>query len=298
MTNKERIFIVGGTGNIGSRAVRNLIAKDIPVTLYARNPEKVNALFSGNELVKTLQGDYNDLSPLKEGLKNHSRLFLLIGDFNKFSETKKTIATYAYEAGVKQIVDISSLNASFPWRSNFIGNAHRSAEEAMLNISNRGYLVALRPGRFMSNLVVFEVPHNDVVASSTEPDIPEGWISPNDIGDVAAVILTEDIEKHKDAVYELNGDVVTPAQRTDIFSRVVGRPFTYKKISVAERYNIFTSLGHASHDVAFAVCTSSATIDSLLPAVTDGMEILLGRKPETLEKYIFDNKDHFKQVNK
>ena len=298
MANKERVFIVGGTGNVGSRTVRNLIAKDIPVTLYARNPEKVNALFSGNELVKTLQGDYNDLSPLKEGLKNHSRLFLLISDFNKFSQTKETIATYAYEAGVKQIVDISSAYASFAWRSNFIGHVHRSAEEAMLNIPNRGYLVALRPGRLMSNLVVFEIPHNGVVASSTEPDVSEGWISPNDIGDVAAVVLSEDIEKHKDAVYELNGDVVTPAQRTDIFTRAVGRPFIYKKISVAERYNILTSLGHISHHVAFAVCTSLATTDSLLPVVTDGMEILLGRKPETLEKYIFDNKDHFKQVNK
>ncbi|KAG0939821.1 hypothetical protein G6F31_015245 [Rhizopus arrhizus] len=253
MTNNERVFIVGGTGNVGSRVVRNLIAKNIPVTLYARSPEKVNALFSGNELVKTLQGDYNDLSPLKEGLKGHTRLFLLISDFSKFSQLKETIATYAYEAGVKQIVDISSLTVSFPWRSNFIGNNHRLGEEVILNIPNRGYLVALRPGRFMSNLMVFEVPHDDVIASSTDADVPEGWISPNDIGDVAAVILTEDIEKHKDAVYELNGDSVTPAQRTDIFSRAVGRPFTFKKISAAEKYNMLINFGHMPHHMAFAI---------------------------------------------
>ncbi|KAG1373555.1 hypothetical protein G6F61_010083 [Rhizopus arrhizus] len=253
MTNNERVFIVGGTGNIGSRTVRNLIAKNIPVTLYARSPEKVNTLFSGNELVKTLQGDYNDLSPLKEGLKGHTRLFLLISDFSKFSQLKETIATYAYEAGVKQIVDISSLTVSFPWRSNFIGNNHRLGEEVILNIPNRGYLVALRPGRFMSNLMVFEVPHDNVIASSTDADVPEGWISPNDIGDVAAVILTEDIEKHKDAVYELNGDSVTPAQRTDIFSRAVGRPFTFKKISAAEKYNMLINFGHMPHHMAFAI---------------------------------------------
>ncbi|KAG1294060.1 hypothetical protein G6F66_005550 [Rhizopus arrhizus] len=145
MTNNERVFIVGGTGNVGSRVVRNLIAKNIPVTLYARSPEKVNALFSGNELVKTLQGDYDDLSPLKEGLKGHIRLFLLINDYTKFSQLKETIATYAYEAGVKQIVDISSLSVSFPWRSNMNGNMHRLGEEAILNIPNRGYVVALRP---------------------------------------------------------------------------------------------------------------------------------------------------------
>jgi uncharacterized protein YbjT (DUF2867 family) len=294
MTNNERVFIVGGTGNIGSRTVRNLIAKNIPVTLYARSPEKVNALFSGNELVKTLQGDYNDLSPLKEGLKGHTRLFLLITDYIKFSQLKETIATYAYEAGVKQIVDISSLSVSFPWRSNMNGNMHRLAEEAILNIPNRGYLVALRPGKFMSNLMVFEVPHDDIVASSTDPDVPEGWISPNDIGEVAAVILTEDIEKHKDAVYELNGDSVTPAQRIDIFSRAVGRPFTFKKISAVENYNRLMNFGYLPHHMAFALSTSLATINSALPNVTDGIEILLGRKPETLEQYIFDNKNHFK----
>ncbi|KAG1049189.1 hypothetical protein G6F43_008471 [Rhizopus delemar] len=292
MTNSERVFIVGGTGNIGSRAVRNLIAKNIPVTLYARSPEKVNALFSGHELVKTLQGDYDDFSPLKEGLKGHTRLFLLINDYVKFSQLKETIATYAYEAGVKQIVDISSLSVSFPWRSNLNGNMHRSGEEAILNIPNRGYVVTLRPGRFMSNLTAFEFPHNDVVASSTDPDVPEGWISPNDIGDVAAIVLTEDIEKHKDAVYELNGDVVTPAQRTDILSRAVGRPFTYKKISAVEKYKI--NLDHMPHHMAFAISTSLATINALTPNVTNGMEILLERKPETLEQYIFNNKDHFK----
>ncbi|KAG0979594.1 hypothetical protein G6F29_008462 [Rhizopus arrhizus] len=294
MTNNERVFIVGGTGNVGSRVVRNLIAKNIPVTLYARSPEKVNALFSGNELVKTLQGDYDDLSPLKEGLKGHKRLFLLINDHTKFSQLKEIIATYAYEAGVKQIVDISSIGVSFPWRSNMNGNMHRLAEEAILNIPNRGYVVALRPGKFMSNLIVFEVPHDDVVASSADPDVPEGWISPNDISDVAAVILTEDIEKHKDAVYELNGDSVTPAQRTDIFSRAVGRPFTFKKISAAEKYNRLINFGNLTHHTVFAISTSQATINSALPNVTDGLEILLGRKPETLEQYIFDNKNHFK----
>ncbi|KAG1055032.1 hypothetical protein G6F43_002990 [Rhizopus delemar] len=294
MTNSEHIFIVGGTGNVGSHTVRNLISKNIPVTLYARSPEKVNALFSGHELVKTLQGDYDDLSPLKEGLKGHTRLFLLIHDYVKLSQLKETIATYAYEAGVKQIVDISGISVSFPWRSNSLGYMHRLGEEAILNIPNRGYLVALRPGPFMSNLTGFEIPHNDVVVSSTDPDVPEGWTSPNDIGDVAAIVLTEDIEKHKDAVYELNGDVVTPAQRTDIFSRAVGRPFTYKKISAVEKYNMLINFAHLPHHMAFAISTSQATINSVIPNITDGIEILLGRKPETLEQYIFNNKDHFK----
>lgn len=44
--NNERIFIVGGTGNIGIALVHELLDKNAAVTLFTRNPAKINAFFS------------------------------------------------------------------------------------------------------------------------------------------------------------------------------------------------------------------------------------------------------------
>ncbi|KAG1050194.1 hypothetical protein G6F43_007513 [Rhizopus delemar] len=289
----ERVFIVGGTGNVGAKTVRELIDKKIPVTLYARTPEKVHGMFK-SELVKVVQGDYEDLSPLKEGLRGHTRLFLLIADLKKMVEYKKQIALWAYEAGVQQVVDISSAWVSFPWRSTPIGTLHYYSEKAIFDLPNRGSYVTLRPGRFMSNLMLFDGPQGDRVLDVLEADAIQGWISPNDIGAVAAVVLSEEVEKHHDAVYELSGDLATPAQRTDYLSRAVGRPLTYQKITAAEKYDRIMSTGYFKHTFAYCLAASATTVDMQHLHITDGIEILLRRKPETLEQYILANKDAFK----
>jgi hypothetical protein len=74
----ERVFIVGGTGNIDVKTVNDLLAKKVAVTLYARSPSKIASLFPTDANLNTVQGDFNDLSALKEGIKGHTRLFLLV----------------------------------------------------------------------------------------------------------------------------------------------------------------------------------------------------------------------------
>ncbi|CEI94587.1 hypothetical protein RMCBS344292_08796 [Rhizopus microsporus] len=292
----ERVFILGGTGNVGSKTTRDLIAKGIPVTLYARQPEKAKALFENNSLVNTIQGDYKDLAPLKEGLKGHTRLFLLIADMYNMIHLKKTIAAWAYEAGVKQIVDISSFTVSCPLRTTFIGVNHYESEQAIYHLPNRGAYVALRPGRFMSNILMFDGFQfsKDTIFDTIDADKPQGWVSPNDIGAVAAVVLSGDIEKHGDSVYELNSDVATPAQRAAYLSRILGREIKYKKIDSLEKYDMLMSTRHLSHPFAYCLSANLASYDMQNPTITDGIHILLRRKPETLEKYLEDNKHLFK----
>ncbi|CAO3693635.1 unnamed protein product [Rhizopus stolonifer] len=288
----ERVFIIGGTGNVGSRAVNDLLLKEIPVTLYARNPEKAKSLFNHHPLVSTVQGDYDDFSNLKDQLKGHGRLLLLIGDLERYVALKREIATCAYGAGIAQIVDISSLDASFPSRATLSGDIHRLGEEAMLDVANRGYLVILRPGRFMSNLLSFSRPFGDVVLDTVDGEELMGWISPDDIGAVAALVLSEDLEKHKDAVYELNGDAVSPLELARIFSEACGRPFGCKKAKASDLYKAMIQAGH-SHLLAYGYSTRLASVNNWLPGVTDGMEILLGRNPETLREFVFRYKDSF-----
>ncbi|KAG2192640.1 hypothetical protein INT46_001098 [Mucor plumbeus] len=289
-TTTERIFVIGGTGNVGTKAVNDLVAKDIPVTLYSRNPTKVAELFSNNQHVNVIQGDLSDLTLLKEGMKGHTRLFLLYNSFEDFAEKKEAIAKLAYASGIKQIVDISSFSASEPWRTSFIGTAHIDAEKAILRIPQRGSFVTLRPGRFMSNLLTFErASPEGLMFDTVNEDEPQGWISPNDIGAIAAVVLSEDIKKHADSVYELIGDIITPAERASIASRVLERSIRYQKVSPSIKYDSLMKLGIFPH---FAAYNLAATVPSMAPttSISTGIFILLGREPETLEQYILLNK--------
>ncbi|CAO3650639.1 unnamed protein product [Cunninghamella echinulata] len=296
----ERVFIIGGTGNVGQRAVEDLLANKVPVTLYARNPSKVANLFPshyGNDkLLSVVQGDVNDLTPLQAALPGHSRLFLLVNDLINLPTLKESIAKLAYDAGIQQIVDISSIAVSSPWRTNFIGYQHYLAEKNILELAeqanNKRSFVALRPGRFMSNILSFDRPSAEKgIVDTASHDLEQGWISPNDIGAVAAVILQEDIQKHGNAVYEMIGDVVTPKKRTELFTAIHGRPYAYQQISALAKYQFLSSLPQSPlpFNAVFDICSMVETS----AVVTPGISILLGREPETLEQYIISTKSAF-----
>ncbi|KAF7720743.1 hypothetical protein EC973_006220 [Apophysomyces ossiformis] len=287
----ERVFIVGGTGNVGSKVVRDLITNNVPTTLYARNPSKVASLFpNGKHLVDVVQGDYSDFSSLEESLPGHSRLFLLLNDVSDMMENKLAIARLAYKAGVKQIVDVSSCLAGPGWRPTYIGECYRLAEESMRQIPGRGAYVALRPCAFMSNIVILDAPQSGVARDVVDANAYQSWISPNDIGALAAILLRESIEKHGDAVYEMVGEILTPAERAGILSRVIGRPVTYEKMPTVEKYNVIKAFGYnhlASYDLTAMPETDQVTV---------GLPILLGRDPETLEEYLTSKKKEFNLV--
>jgi len=287
----ERVFFVGGNGSIGEKTVKGLLEKNIPVTLYARSPEKVVTLFNNNSLVSVVQGDYSDLSVLKDGIQGHSRLFLLIHDLVNFVRLKTEIAKIAYNAGVKQIVDISSFTSGRGWRTSNIATIHYEAERAIYDIPNRGRFVALRPGRFMSNChMLFDKPTPDgKLFDTAAPNHPQSWISANDISAVATLVLSEDLLRHGDTVYELYGYICTPTERAEILSRVSGRKITYHQTSSVEKYNQLMKSGRVPHFLAYDL--SSGGIDNEVPHISHGIEILLGRPPQTLEEYLIPHKD-------
>ncbi|CAO3656546.1 unnamed protein product [Mucor fragilis] len=292
---KERIYIIGGTGSIGSKTVQDLLANQVPVTLYARDPSKVATMFpqADNDLLKVVQGDFQDLSPIKESVKGHSRLYLIASDISTYAQFKKTIATYAYAAGVKQIVDISSSYIDHGWRTTAIGQMSYLAETGLFNIPDRGYLVNLRPTRFMGNMLGQMNRHvNQGIFNNVPKDFEQGWASNNDIGALAAVILQEDIHKHQDAVYNMTSDVCTPGQFAAILSKIVGKDLPYIQITDVQMYNALMQAKVFSHPVALEFIDYG---NEKSARVTPCIEIMLGRKPETLEEFLNANKDNILQ---
>jgi uncharacterized protein YbjT (DUF2867 family) len=68
-----------------------------------------------------------------------------------------------------------------------------------------------------------------VFSFSIQPDRPLHLITTKDMGRVAAYVIKQRA-KYIDRAIELAGDVLTPTQMTAEFSRVQGKPVTYKEI--------------------------------------------------------------------
>ncbi|KAG2226958.1 hypothetical protein INT45_006365 [Circinella minor] len=279
---KERIYILGGTGRIGSVIIPELIKVGVQITVYARSPEKV----SKADNVTVIQGDYNDLTPFENSIAGHTRLFLLVADCEDLDKIKIKFGTKAYAAGVKQIVELSARR--LPWRSYNVVHVHQQAEDALYAIKDRGYHVTLRPTNFMTNMTDYNtIKNNNEIVDSADPDEQQEWISPSDIGHVAARILVEPIEKHKDVAYELIGDVKTPAQRAAIISKVTGRNISYKQLSVQEMYDFFINAGE-TNSMAYYMSTYQ-----FVSPISRGLPLLLGRPQESVEVWATNNKELF-----
>ncbi|GHC69821.1 NAD(P)-dependent oxidoreductase [Limoniibacter endophyticus] len=62
-----KVALVGASGNVGSRLLRELSSRGHSITAIARNPEKIETL----EGVTATKGDLNDAAALGEVLKGH-----------------------------------------------------------------------------------------------------------------------------------------------------------------------------------------------------------------------------------
>ncbi|KAI9493435.1 hypothetical protein BDB00DRAFT_823082 [Zychaea mexicana] len=286
----ERIYVLGATGNVGSVVLDKLIKSGIQVTAYTRTPPKVA---NTSSTITIIQGGYHDLTPFNESIAGHTRLFLLVPDMDDMAAIKIALAKKAYEAGVKQIVDLSV--QSVPWRQYQALLPHQVAEKAIYELANKpsrnhGF-VSLRPSNFMSNLL-FNLEtiqkQSTIMDSASAPDELQEWISPCDIGEVAARILMDPVEKHGDAAYELVGDVKTPQERAQFLSELLDRTITYTQVPPQTMYDTFLKMGSAS-DLAYC----AATYRAVSPAVTRGLPILLGRQPESIQKWMARNKSAF-----
>ncbi|KAI9277173.1 hypothetical protein BDA99DRAFT_495066 [Phascolomyces articulosus] len=293
---KERIYVVGGTGNLGSLVVQELVKSGNSITVYARSPQKVQQ----HDAITVVQGDYSDLIPLKKSIPGHTRLFLMVGEVSNIRDVVVAISKIAYAADIQQIVEISVKR--LPWRKFLITDGHIEAEKIVYALperqknNNNGVtttksFVSLRPTNFMSNVVVYyldSIKNENTLIDTADPNEPQEWTSNTDIAEVAAKILRDPTEKHQDAAYGLVSDIKTPLERVEILSKVLGRTITYKQVSAQEMYDKFVKTDGMDHATAYYL----ASYQDVDP-VTRGLPILLGRAPETFETWVIKNKNLF-----
>jgi uncharacterized protein YbjT (DUF2867 family) len=280
----SKVFVLGATGQLGSAVVKGLVEKNVSVTAYVRDASKSEKLFGQPAHLNVVQGSYDDLDVFRAAVAGHERLFLMVQSFVDMRGIKLALSKIAYEAGVKQIVDIScTQEMALSPRSNMVCEAHLASEEAIINIPNRGHYVALRPSGFFSNLFmgdIHTIRHANVIMGCVPSDEKRMWISPTDISALAVNVLTEPIDQHTDAVYEMTSESLSGDERAQILSKVLGKDIKYVVRSAVEEYKTLRGVG-MPHLVAYGLVDYFS-----LGHVNVGLPILLGRDTESFETYV------------
>lgn len=239
-------IILGGTGNVGSSVAETLLEKGEEVTVVTHSPKKVSVWEQKGAKVAVV--DVYDSDKLREVFNTGERLFLLNppADFAKdtVAEEKGSVASIlkALEnSGIKKVVAQSTYGAQ---KGDGIGDLGVLYEmEEQLKKMNLPVEV-IRAAYYMSNwaMSLDTAKKEGKVYAFYPPDFELPMVSPQDIGRVAADLLTK-ISKDFQINYVEGPELYTPADVAAAFSKSLGKTIEVVQIPKEQWLPTFKEIG-------------------------------------------------------
>jgi uncharacterized protein YbjT (DUF2867 family) len=275
-----KILLTGITGNVGSSVVEYLKEKNIKFLAGVRNIEKSKRR---DDSLEYIHFDFEDVATYETALQGVKKVFLVRppqltdvkGIFNPFIQKCKA-------NGVKQIIFLSLLGAEknpFP--------PHHKIEKAIL-ASGIPYTF-IRPSFFMQNL---STTHASDIKERDDLFIPSGkakisFIDTRDIGEIIGRTLSE--HGHENKAYTITGsESITYNQVADIMTKILGRKITYSNPRLFKFRKDMIKRGIKREFATVMMVLYLTTKLGMANHVTKTAEILLKRKPRTIEDFIKD----------
>jgi uncharacterized protein YbjT (DUF2867 family) len=278
---KDKILLTGVSGNVGCAVVDYLKNKNICFLAGVRNVKKSK---QQDDSIEYIHFDFEDANTYDTALKGATKVFLVRppqltdvkGIFDQFIQKCKT-------SGVKQIVFLSLLGAEknpFP--------PHHKIEKSILE-SGVPYTF-IRPSFFMQNL---STTHAEDIKGRNDLFIPSGkakisFIDTRDIGEIIGRTLTE--KGHENKAYSITGsEAITYFKVADSMTRILGRKITYSNPPLFKFRKDMINRGIKKEFATVMMILYLTTKLGMANHVTNTAEVLLKRKPRTIDDFI---KDH------
>lgn len=266
------LVITGATGHIGSQAAELLLGRGERVRVVGRTAAGLQRFVDKG--AEAAVGDLLDRVFLGRAFAGAEALFALIPpnytavDFRNYqNRVGKSIAGAIVDAGVTQVVNLSSQGADLPTGTGPILGLRD--QEARLNALPEVNVLHLRPTYFMENLLM-NIPliqQQGIAGSAVRGDVPFAMIATRDIAAVVAERLAR-----RDLVGKTVQDLLGPrdltlTEATAILGRSIDKPeLKYVQFPVADAtagmlamglsadvVRLFIEMGEAISERRFAV---------------------------------------------
>jgi uncharacterized protein YbjT (DUF2867 family) len=240
------ILVIGANGISGRSIVRHLVARGAAVRGLASNA--TSAATVAELGAEPAIGDIRNVDSLVEAMRGVERVYHICPRMQPDEYAIGTgVIAAAKRAGVDHLVFHSVTpphleDVPFHWEK-------MRVEVALLE-SGLDFTM-LRPTNYMQNLQwtwqrivaegIWELPYT--------PDCVLSWIDIEDLGEAAAIVLTED--GHKGATYEVCGQApISRHAAAAIISETIGRPVKATKIAIADYFAMPYWHGRKPEDLA------------------------------------------------
>lgn len=264
-----------------------------------KTKEKVRALYRNVEDAKKappdveeMVGDFADKDSLEMAMDVVETVFLVCSPIPQLVELESNVIDACREHGVKHVVLNSALGAgdyakSFPsW--------HRKVEDKLKG-SGLKYTI-LRPNGFMQNVVTYnaESIRTQGAFYAAMGDAKISLIDVRDIAKVAAKILSEP-EAHAGKTHELTGpEAFSNTKVAERIARVAGRPVKFVDIPEEAQRKAMLDMGMPEWQVTAILELQQYYRMGKAAQVTEVLPELLGSAPRTLDHYLEETKESFR----
>lgn len=266
-------LVLGGTGHVGSQAVAALLKRGESVTIVTRGGDAADAWKArGAQLAIA---DVREVEALRRVFRGGKRLLLVNPPADPSTDTDAeerrtgaSIAAALEGSGLERIVMQSTYGARAGQRIGDLSTLHE------LECAVRAQPIpaaVLRAAYFMSNWdFALETARSEGVVQSLFPaDFVLPMVAPQDIGEVAARLLTEPASDPARWLHHIEGpERYTPAQVVAAFGETLGRHVELVTVPRSQWRATFEGLGFSKLAAESYATMTAVTVDE--PYEIDG----------------------------
>ncbi len=278
---KIDVLVTGGTGNVGSQALKSLLSnKGLKVRALVRNPAKAQWIADlGGELV---EGDLDDAAAVSRAMVGVKTLALITPSSAHAAALAGKVIVIAKQAGVEKIVRLSAIKAAEDGPTD--NTRQHGITERAIRESGMRY-VFLRPSYFMQNLLGSMgsiVGEGKLYAGMGDGAV--ALIDTRDVGDaLAAAVLTD---KFDGSALELSGPrSIGHSEIATAIGKTLGRNVTYVAVPPEAAGEAVRAFGLDDWTVQIIIDYSRAYAKGFGDFVTDAVASLTGQTPRDIETF-------------
>jgi uncharacterized protein YbjT (DUF2867 family) len=281
------IVVTAANGNIGSRAVPLLVAAGHQVRAVVHSQASVDRLAAlGVEAVVADVSKALDPSVFAGA----DRALLISPVSEAMTEIANRLSDAAVVGGATRVVRVS-IDSHYIDAGAMLGNAHAAAD---LHLERTGVRhTILRPSGFMQNLLAMApmIQQGVIVAPTGNGAVP--FIDAADIAASAVAVLTDAVDI--DGPVDISGpEAFTFSQIANRLSDLLGRDVTHISPTGADARAGLAASGFDGWLLDAMLDDTAHVANGVGATVRNGVQLLTGRQPATLDTFLRANLDAFR----